>query len=79
MIKAVNCIEDFSAVSDLKMNLNKSVLFPLKECDQSPMNGIPVKKAVTYLGVIYKNEKHCSDLNFGPIVEQITKKNSICG
>lgn len=71
-IKAINCIKEFSALSK---NLNKSVLFPLKECDQSVVNGIPVKKIVTYLGVVIdKNEKLHSDLNFDPIVEQITKK-----
>lgn len=66
-------------MSGLKMNLNKSILFPLKECDESEMNGIPVKNTVTYLGVVIdKNEKLGSNLNFDPIVEQITKS-SICG
>lgn len=60
-------------MSGLKIYLNKSVLFPLKECDQSTMNGVPVKKNVTYLGVIDKNEELCRALNFDPIVEQITK------
>lgn len=51
-IKAVHCIE-LSFVSGSTM-----ALFPLKECDQAIMNGIPVKKNVTYLGtVVDKNEK----------------------
>ena len=29
---AVSCIEDFSLVSGLKISINKSVLFPLKDC-----------------------------------------------
>lgn len=46
VIKAINCI--ISVVSGLKMNLNKSVLLPRTECDQSEVNGIPVKNTVTY-------------------------------
>lgn len=65
----------FSKVSGLKINLSKSVLFPLKECDLLEINGIPVKNMFTYLGiVINKNEKVHNSSNFDPIVEQIQKK-----
>ncbi len=40
------------------MNLDKSVLFPLKDCSSSEIENIPVKHKLTYLGVIIcKNEK----------------------
>lgn len=38
--KAVSCIEDFSFVSGLKININKSVLFPLKDCVLQEVYGI---------------------------------------
>lgn len=73
--KVVKCIETFSKVSGLKMNLSKSVLLPLRECNMSSINNIPVKSTFTYLGIVIdKNEKSRNNLNFDPIVEQITKK-----
>ncbi len=73
--KAIECIDEFSQVSGLKMNLNKSVLLPIKGNDLSELNGIPVKNTVTYLGVhIDKNETNRCSLNFDPIIQQITKR-----
>ena len=64
----------FSAVSGLKINLNKSVLFPLKDSNLTEINGIPVKEKVTYLVVIIDKDKKLRSLsNLGPILEQITK------
>lgn len=62
-------IGEFSAVSGLRMNLNKSVLFPIKKCDLVQLDNIPVKNSPTYLvSVIGKNAKiHC-DLNYNPII-----------
>ena len=63
-------------MSWLKVNLNKCVLFPLKDSNLSEINGIMVKEKITYLGVFYKDNKDkklCSLSNFGPIIEQITK------
>ncbi|CDQ93629.1 unnamed protein product [Oncorhynchus mykiss] len=70
--KAVSCIEDFSLVLGLKININKSVLFPLKDCVLQEVYGIPIKDKVTYLGiVICKDEKQRSELNF---IEKTKKK-----
>ena len=45
------------------MNLKKSVLFTLKERDESVVNVLLLKKSVTYFDVfIYKNKKLQSDL-----------------
>ncbi|CAJ1073570.1 hypothetical protein H4Q32_018840 [Xyrichtys novacula] len=75
LVKAVQCIREFSEVSGLTMNLNKSMLFPLKHCDLAELNGIPIKQTVTYLGVVLdKNEKRRSELNFEPITQQIQRK-----
>ena len=41
--KTVSCIEDVSLVSGLKMNISKSVLFPLKDCVLPEVYGIPIK------------------------------------
>uniref|UniRef100_A0A3P9LHW9 Reverse transcriptase domain-containing protein n=1 Tax=Oryzias latipes TaxID=8090 RepID=A0A3P9LHW9_ORYLA len=72
---AIKGIKDFSGVSGLEMNLNKSVLFPLKDCASPEINGIPVKSSLTYLGIIIdKNEKNRSEVNFKPITEQIIKR-----
>ena len=73
--KVIDCINEFSTVSGLKMNLSKSVLLPIKESDLSDLNGIPVKNTVTYLGVvIHKNEKDRCSLNFNPITQQIARR-----
>lgn len=61
--KIIRCIEAFTAVSDLKMNCNKSVLFPLKDCSSTEIENIPVKHQLTYLGlVVCKNEKQRSQI-----------------
>lgn len=55
----IGCIEAFTVVSAVKINLEKSVLLPLKDCSLSQIEGIPVKHQVTYLGVVIcRNEKH---------------------
>ncbi len=75
VIKAISCIDEFSTVSGLRMNLNKSVLLPIKESDLSDLDGIPVKNTVTYLGVVVdKNENNRCNLNFNPITQQIAKR-----
>lgn len=40
VIKAIDSITKFSEVSGLRMNLNKSALLSLKECDLSDISGI---------------------------------------
>ena len=71
--KAISCIDEFSVVSGLRMNLNKSVLLPIKGNDLSDLNGIPVKRTVTYLGVVVVKNDRCN-LNFNPITQQIAKR-----
>ena len=67
-------IEAFTAVSGLKINLDKSVLFPLKDCSSTEIEHIPVKP-LTYLGVVIrKTEKQRSQLNFEPIIERTKNK-----
>jgi len=57
------------------MNLNKSILFPLKNSTLTEVNGIPVKEKFTYLGmIIEKNQSLRNISNFDPIIEQITTK-----
>ncbi len=54
----IDCLNKFSLVSGLKLNLNKCELFPLKNGQFIDINGIPVKNVVTYLGIkICKDEK----------------------
>jgi len=75
IIKAVKCIKEFSDVSGLGMNMNKSVLFPLKECSLTNLCNIPIENQVTYLGVVIcKNENLHNDLNFNPIINKTSKK-----
>lgn len=72
---AVNSIKTFSDVSGLVMNINKSVLFPLKNCNLASLDGIPINEKVTYLGiVICKNKEERHKLNFDPIVKKIQSK-----
>ncbi len=40
--------EEFTGVSGLKMNLDKSVLFPLKYCSSLEIENIPVKHKLTF-------------------------------
>lgn len=42
---AIRCIGEFSAVLGLRMNLNKSVLFPIKKCELQQLDNIPVKNS----------------------------------
>ncbi len=57
------------------MNLDKSVLFPLKVCSSSEIENIPVKHKLTYVSVIIcKNGKQRSQLNLEPIVEKTKNK-----
>lgn len=71
IVKAINCIKKFSSVSDLKMNINKSVLFPLKECNLTDLHGIPIKHTFTYLGVVIHKDEHVrSVLNFKTIIDK---------
>lgn len=73
--KVISCIGEFSAVSGLRMNLNKSVLFPIKNSDLVQLDNIPVKKSVTYLGVVIdKNADNRCELNYNPIIQQVSKK-----
>ncbi len=73
--KAVACINDFSFISGLCMNLSKSVIFPLKKCNLSNISGIPIKTTVTYLGeIICKDEKMRNDLNFDPIIRKTNNR-----
>ena len=46
--KMIRCIDAFTAVSGLKMNCDKSVLFPLKDCSSTEIENIPVKHQLTY-------------------------------
>lgn len=48
--KAIQCIDQFSDVSGLKMNVKKSVCFPLKKCDLPYTHEVEVKDTV-YLGI----------------------------
>ncbi len=69
-VKNVNdCLNKFSLVSGL--NLNKCELFPLKNGQSIDINGIPVKKVFTYLGIkICKDEKESGQLNFQHVLQK---------
>lgn len=57
------------------MNLNKSVLFPIKNCDLLELDNIPVKNSLTYLGVVIdKNVNNCCNLNYDAITQQECKR-----
>lgn len=73
---AVDCLEVFSNVSGLKLNINKCELFPLKDgAHDMEINGMPIKDIITYLGIkICKNQKERVALNFIPILDNIKKK-----
>lgn len=56
--KAIECLNIFSSVSGLCLNIKKCVLFPLKTCKHNNILGIPVKEMVEYLGIkICKDQK----------------------
>ncbi len=82
----VNCIKEFSSLSGLKMNINKSLLFPLKTCRLikkkitrcSYIPVIELYNTVTYLRVIiHKDENERNVLNFKPIINKIKIKCNI--
>lgn len=73
--KAIECINAFSHVSGLSLNIRKCELFALKRCDLNSVCNIPVKYVITYLGIkISKDQKERANLNFSPIVEKIGKR-----
>lgn len=73
--KAVNIIEQFSKASGLCLNLHKCELLAIKTCNHTSLHGIPVKEAVTYLGVVItKDENERSKLNFEPTIEKAKKR-----
>ncbi len=75
--KAIDCLNIFSILSGLCLNINKCVLFPLKICNYNNILGIPVKEMVDYLGIkICKVQKEINNLNFTPIIKKI-KQNLI--
>jgi len=73
--RVIDCLNSFSLVSGLKLNLNKCELFPLKNCELLDINGIPVKKVITYLGIkICKDEKERGQLNFQSVVKKVKNR-----
>lgn len=73
--KAINLIKLFSEESGLSLNINKCELLPVKSCNETMLYNIPVKKQVTYLGVVItKEEKERSQLNFDPIMDKTRKR-----
>ncbi len=70
--KAIDCLNIFSSVSGVRLNIMKCVLFPLKICNYNNILGIPVKEMVDYLGIkICKDQKEINNLNFTPIIKKI--------
>ncbi len=70
--KAIDCLNIFSILSGLCLNINKCVLFPLKICNYNSILGIPVNEMVDYLGIkICKVQKEINNLNFTPIIKKI--------
>ncbi len=74
--KAIDCLDAFSMVSGLKVNINKCNLFALKDKpnDLTEIDGIGIRDVISYLGIkICRNQKRV-DLNFDPLIENIKKK-----
>lgn len=74
---ALDCLDHFSKVSGLTLNINKCELFALKDGiqDCTVTNGIPVREVINYLGIkICKNEKERLALNFNPLLDKIKTK-----
>lgn len=74
---ALRCLDMFSSVSGLTVNINKCELFPLKDISDGVVElcGIPVKTQVSYLGIkICKNQKERIDLNYLPLIDKIQNK-----
>jgi predicted transcriptional regulator YheO len=73
--KAIACINAFTHVSGLSLNIRKCELFVLKRCDLNSVCNIPVKNVITYLGIkVSKDQKEMGNFNFSPIVEKIGKR-----
>ena len=73
--KAIECINAFSRVSGLSLNIRKCELFALKRCDLNSVCNIPVKDVITYLGItVSKDQKERANLNISNIVEKIGKR-----
>lgn len=78
--KAIDCLNVFSLVSGLKVNINKCDLFALKDKPNNltEIEGICIKDVVSYLGIkICKDQDKRVDLNFNPLKK--LKKSLICG
>ncbi|XP_051811827.1 LINE-1 reverse transcriptase homolog isoform X1 [Acanthochromis polyacanthus] len=68
---AINVIQSFSKASGLKLNVNKCVLLPVKNCFKNLICDIPVKDSVVYLGVtITKDLSKRNNENFTPMMEK---------
>ena len=77
MEKVLQCLNVFSQVSGLRINIKKCDLFPLKDkpADLTEICEIPVKDVVSYLGIkICKNQEERAKLNFIPLLERMGKK-----
>lgn len=70
----LNILQSFSKVSGLNLNIDKCVLFPIKNCNLSLICGIAVKSTVKYLGIEITKEKNRCTTNFNPIIEKTKKK-----
>ena len=72
---AIQVIKQFSEASGLCLNINKCELLPLKDCNIQTICNIPIKKEVTYLGIIItKDQKMRCPLNFSPIIKKTQNK-----
>lgn len=73
--KAIKCLQLFSYVSGLSLNINKCELMALGSCNFPAICNIPVKEVVKYLGIkISKNKEVRNELNFTPIIQSFEKK-----
>ncbi len=75
--EALRCLDMFSSVSGLIVNINKCELFPLKDISDGVVElcGIPVKNQVSYLGIkICRNQKEIIDLNYLSLIDKVQKK-----
>lgn len=79
-LKAIECLQTFSDVSGLQVNLKKCELFSLKEqyLEGTTLHGIPVKDSVTYLGIKICKDSHQRALeNFEPLVNKVKNRFNI--
>lgn len=62
---AIQIIKQFSCASGLKLNLSKCEIMSLHKCDDTLIQGIPVKDTIKYLGIyVSKNVIARQQLNF---------------